>query len=61
MDGRDSIGKRPLHRLIDFAVSELERYQKGVGNRQDGVYKNQRPAVPLWSITKEFRSLSAIC
>jgi hypothetical protein len=40
MGGRDSIGKRPLHRLIDFAASELERYQKGVGNRQDGVYKN---------------------
>ena len=54
MGGRDSIGKRPLHRLIDFAASELERYQKGVGNRQDGVYKNQRSAAPLWSITKAF-------
>ena len=29
MSGRDSIGKRPLHRLIDFAASELESYQKG--------------------------------
>jgi transposase len=29
ISGRDSIGKRPLHRLIDFAASELESYQKG--------------------------------
>jgi hypothetical protein len=29
MSGRDAIGKRPLHRLVDFAVSELVSYQKG--------------------------------
>src|SRR4029434_10761537 len=29
ISGRDLIGKRPLHRLIDFAASELENYQKG--------------------------------
>jgi hypothetical protein len=29
ISGRDLIGKRPLHRLLDFAASELESYQKG--------------------------------
>jgi hypothetical protein len=29
MSGRDLVGKQPLHRLIDFAASELESYQKG--------------------------------
>jgi hypothetical protein len=36
MSGRDSIGKRPLHRLIDFAASELESYQKGC-RKQEGL------------------------
>jgi len=36
MSGRDSIGKRPLHRLIDFAASELESYQKG-GQKSAGL------------------------
>jgi hypothetical protein len=34
ISGRDLIGKRPLHRLIDFAASELESYQKGCRKRQ---------------------------
>jgi hypothetical protein len=29
ISGRDLVGKQPLHRLIDFAASELESYQKG--------------------------------
>src|SRR5262249_45060369 len=32
--GRDLIGRRPLHRLIDFAASELESYQKGCRKQQ---------------------------
>ena len=28
------ISKRPLHRLIDFAASELESYQKGCRKQQ---------------------------
>jgi hypothetical protein len=34
MSGRDFIGKRPLHRLIDFAASERESYQKGCRKQQ---------------------------
>src|SRR5262245_21686051 len=29
ISGSDILGKRPLHRLIDIAASELESYQKG--------------------------------
>jgi hypothetical protein len=29
INGRDIMGKRPLYRLIDFAASERESYQKG--------------------------------
>jgi len=35
ISGRDFIGKRPLHRPIDFAASELESYQKGCRKQQD--------------------------
>jgi hypothetical protein len=31
---RDSVGKRSLHRLIDFAASERESYQKGCRKQQ---------------------------
>jgi hypothetical protein len=31
----------------------LRALKKGVGNRQDTVYKNQRSAAPFWSIKKE--------
>jgi hypothetical protein len=34
MSGVDLIGKRPLHKLIDFAASELESYQKGSRKQQ---------------------------
>src|SRR4029453_380429 len=34
ISGRDLIGERPLHRLIDFAASELESYQKGCRKQQ---------------------------
>jgi len=34
ISGRDSVGKRPLHRLIDFAASERESYQKGCQKQQ---------------------------
>ena len=34
MSGRDLNSKRPLHRLIDFAASELESYQKGCRKQQ---------------------------
>jgi hypothetical protein len=29
MSRRDTLGKRPLHRLIDFATSQRESYHKG--------------------------------
>ena len=35
MSGRDLVGKQPLHRLIDFAASELESYQKWCRKLQD--------------------------
>ena len=31
MSGRDSIGKRPLHRLVDFAASELSKRVSDIG------------------------------
>ena len=34
MSGRDLIGKRTLHRLVDVAASELESYQKGCQEQQ---------------------------
>jgi hypothetical protein len=34
ISGRDLISKRSLHRLIDFAASELESYQKGCRKQQ---------------------------
>jgi hypothetical protein len=39
ISGRALIGKRPLHRLIDFAASEVESYQKGC--RKPGSLQNQ--------------------
>ena len=53
MSGGDFMSKQPLQRLIDCAASEPESLKKGVGNRQDTVYKNQRSAAPFWSIKKE--------
>ena len=34
MSGRDLINERPQHRLIDFAASKLESYQKGCRKQQ---------------------------
>jgi hypothetical protein len=34
ISGRGLIGKRPLHRLIDFVASELKSYQKGCQKQQ---------------------------
>jgi len=43
MSGRGLIGKRPLHRLIDFAASELESYQKGCRKQQGWKPAKSRP------------------
>ena len=54
MSGRDLIGKRPLHRLIDFAASELESYQKGC-RKSAGLMPIQIKGLPspFWSIKKD--------
>jgi hypothetical protein len=54
MSGRDLIDKRPLHRLIDFAASELESYQKGCRKQQGWKPPKSRSFLQrFWSITKE--------
>src|SRR5215468_9429964 len=46
MSGRDLIGKRPLHRLIDFVASELKSYQKGCQKQQG--WKPAKSRAFLW-------------
>jgi hypothetical protein len=37
MSGRDFFGNRALHRLVDFAASELESYQEGWQRQKAGI------------------------
>ena len=56
MSARDAVGKQPLHRLIDFAASKLESYQKGCRKSSRLRLEKSKSAAPFWPISNEILS-----